>query len=194
MRDKSEIDLPDDTNDAPTDLRSALDIEELVQPLLVRLLLETSDDEVENTVEHDDDENQHIAVILSLVDRCEETEPFHEQGEKKENGHHSCQRLPPHFKRLANEVSHRVVLADSLVVARLVVIEVDLGRGGELSLSRLVSTVIEGDILVLRASCTSIIRGARCIAFVGHSFFLHRVDHHLTEVVELACWSLRYLR
>ena len=47
--------------------------------------------EVKDTIQHDHDQDQYIAIVLGLVDRDDEAEALHEDGEYEEashQGHH----------------------------------------------------------------------------------------------------------
>ena len=70
--------LPHDSNDAPTHRGSSFNIKDLMKSFLVlSLLSDDTQDHVEYAVKEYDHKNQHIAVILGLIDCHKEAVPFH---------------------------------------------------------------------------------------------------------------------
>ena len=88
--------LPDNADDAPTDVRRSVDVEKFVQSFLVRLLSKTREDEVENAVEHDDDKDEDVAVEFGLVNCHHEAEAFHKEGNEQKTCDEGCQSFLAH--------------------------------------------------------------------------------------------------
>lgn len=74
----SDGNLPNDADDTPPYIRSSFNIEDLMQSLLLLLLAKPSQNEIEDAIECDDNQNEHIAVEARFIDCHDKTEPFHQ--------------------------------------------------------------------------------------------------------------------
>ena len=82
-------DLPDYADDAPSNSGCPFNVEQFMKSLLFFLLAKAGQCEVKYAVQHDHNQDQHVAVISSLVDSDDEAETFHEERNDKEAGHES---------------------------------------------------------------------------------------------------------
>ena len=71
--------LPNNCNNAPTNMGRTLNIEQLVKFLVMFLFAKRHQHEVENTIEKDDNQDEGVTIVASLVDSNDKTESLHHQ-------------------------------------------------------------------------------------------------------------------
>ena len=68
--------LPYDANDTPPDGVGALYFEKLVESFLLLLLPQDTEHEIKEAVEKDDNQNEHVAIVLGLVNCHQKAVPL----------------------------------------------------------------------------------------------------------------------
>ena len=79
----------DYADNAPADMWCTVQIEYLMQTLDMLLVSEFCEDQIEQAIQEYHDENERVPVVLRLVDRYNEAEPFHEQCKDQATGHYN---------------------------------------------------------------------------------------------------------
>ena len=79
--------LPYDANDTPPDGVGALYLEKLVESFLLLLFPQDTEHEIKEAVEKDDNQNEHVAIVLGLVNGDDEAVSLHDQGQHQEQSH-----------------------------------------------------------------------------------------------------------
>ena len=111
--------LPDHSNYTPTDRWWTFYVEKFVQSLFLFLLSESTQKEVENTIQENRYEYKHIAIVFSLVNCYDETISFHNKRYHQKWGHYSNHRLFFQFQRLEHEISHLLFHWTDRVMSRM---------------------------------------------------------------------------
>ena len=83
-----------------------------MQALPLWFILQARQGEIEDAVEKDNNQNQHVAIIASLVNCDDKAEALHDKGEDEEAGDHRCECGSPHATRLEQEIAHVVIPAN----------------------------------------------------------------------------------
>ena len=82
--------LPNESGREVADLRCTFDVEDFMQAFSLRLLLHAGQDKIEDAVEEDDDQDQHVCTVASFVDGDNEAETLHDKSDDQKASNQCC--------------------------------------------------------------------------------------------------------